>query len=97
MVPKSEINKNCCFLNTDDCSMIDENQSKLDFEAIRYHFYTSEHIKEVIMKIHPEEYDNEIAEYRNALKFFNKHKSEVNFVYKLESVLKEYGDVPVLK
>lgn len=59
---------------------------------IRYRFYKSEHIKEIICEIDDTSYDDNKPEYANAKAFFETNSSNPYIVGKLEGALSKYGD-----
>lgn len=63
-----------------------------DIYALRYRFFNSEHIKEVIRDIKPKAYNEDKEEYVNAMLFFKAISSNSDILAKLETTLKQYGD-----
>jgi hypothetical protein len=59
---------------------------------LRYRFYKSEHIKEIISEIDDTSYDDNKPEYANAKAFFEANSSKPDVVEKLEIALSKYGD-----
>lgn len=59
---------------------------------LRYRFYKSEHIKEIICEIDDTSYDDNKPEYANAKVFFEANSSKPDFVEKLGMALLKYGD-----
>ena len=60
--------------------------------ALRYRFFSSEHIKEIICDINEKAYDDSKPEYANALLFFKANASKSEVIEKLSSALTKYGD-----
>lgn len=63
-----------------------------DIYALRYRFFNSEHIKEVIRDIKPKAYNEDKEEYVNAMLFFKAISSNSDILAKLETTLKQYED-----
>lgn len=63
-----------------------------DLYALRYRFFNSEHIKEVICDINPKAYNECKEEYVNAMLFFRTISSNSEIIKKLETTLTKYGD-----
>ena len=59
---------------------------------LRYCFYKSEHIKEIISEIDDTSYDDSKPEYVNAKVFFEANSSKPDFVEKLGMALLKYND-----
>lgn len=59
---------------------------------IRYRFYKSEHIKEIICAIDAKAYDDNKPEYANAKTFFEANLSNKEVIEKLETILSKYRD-----
>ena len=60
--------------------------------ALRYRFFSSEHIKEIICDINEKAYDDSKPEYANALLFFKANASKSEVIEKLSKALTKYGD-----
>ena len=60
--------------------------------ALRYRFFNSEHIKEVICEINAKAYDDNKPEYANAMAFFKTVSSKTDVIEKLGATLTKYGD-----
>lgn len=60
--------------------------------ALRYRFFNSEHIKEIICDINAKVYDESKPEYANALVFFKATSSKPDVVEQLRASLNKYGD-----
>ena len=60
--------------------------------ALRYRFFSSEHIKEIICDINEKAYDARKPEYANALLFFKANASNSEVIDKLSAALTNYGD-----
>lgn len=63
-----------------------------DLYALRYRFFNSEHIKEIICDINAKVYDESKPEYANALVFFKATSSKPDVVEQLRASLYKYGD-----
>ena len=63
-----------------------------DLYALRYRFFNSEHIKEIICDINAKVYDESKPEYANALVFFKATSSKPEVVEQLRASLNKYGD-----
>ena len=63
-----------------------------DLYALRYRFFNSEHIKEIICDINAKVYDESKPEYANALVFFKATSSKPDVVEQLRASLNKYGD-----
>lgn len=59
---------------------------------LRYRFYKSEHIKEIISEIDDTSYDDSKPEYINAKVIFEVNSSKPDFIEKLGMALLKYGD-----
>lgn len=59
--------------------------------SLRYRFFSSGHIKEIICNIDADAYDESKPEYANAMKFFKLHASKSDFPELLSSALINYG------
>lgn len=60
--------------------------------ALRYRFFSSGHIKEIISDINAKAYDESKPEYANALIFFKSQSSKSEVIEKLSAALTKYGD-----
>ncbi len=60
--------------------------------ALRYRFFSSGHIKEIISDINAKAYDENKPEYANALLFFKSHASKSEVIEQLSAALTKYGD-----
>jgi len=60
--------------------------------ALRYRFFSSGHIKEIISDINAKAYDESKPEYANALLFFKSHASKSEVIEQLSAALTKYGD-----
>lgn len=60
--------------------------------SIRYRFFNTEHIKEVICEINAKAYDDNKPEYANAMAFFKTVSSKTDVIEKLGATLTKYGD-----
>ncbi|MBR4787939.1 MAG: metallophosphoesterase [Bacteroidales bacterium] len=60
--------------------------------AIRYRFFNSEHIKEIICEINAKAYDDNKPEYANAMAFFKTASSKTDVIEKLGAALTKYGE-----
>lgn len=60
--------------------------------ALRYRFFGSKHVKEIIRDIDAKAYDENKPEYVNAMLFFKSYASKGHFQEQLSSALTNYGD-----
>lgn len=60
--------------------------------ALRYRFFNSEHIKEIICEINAKAYDDNKPEYANAMAFFKTASSKTDVIEKLGAALTKYGE-----
>lgn len=60
--------------------------------SLRYRFFNSEHIKEIICEINAKAYDDNKPEYANALSFFKTASNKDDVIEKLSVALTKYGD-----
>jgi len=63
-----------------------------DLYSLRYRFFKSDHIREIIRDINPAAYDEDKQEYVNAVVFFKSVSTKVEVIEQLRSVLTKYGD-----
>ncbi|MBQ7576432.1 MAG: metallophosphoesterase [Bacteroidales bacterium] len=59
---------------------------------IRYRFFTSRHIKEIILAMNPKAYDESKPEHANAISFFRSISAKVDEVARLQEKLNAYTD-----
>jgi hypothetical protein len=60
--------------------------------VLRYRFFNSEHIKEIICEINTKAYDENKPEYANAVAFFKTVASRTDIIERLRAALIKYGD-----
>ena len=63
-----------------------------DLYSLRYRFFKSDHIREIICDINPAAYDQDKQEYANAVVFFKAVSSKSEVIEQLRSALTKYGD-----
>ena len=63
-----------------------------DIYSLRYRFFNSEHIKEIICEINSKAYDESKPEYANALAFFKAASLKADVIEELRIALIKYGD-----
>lgn len=59
---------------------------------LRYRFFSSEHIREIINEINAKAYDNSKPEYANALTFFKTASSKTDVMEQLKVILTKFDD-----
>ena len=59
---------------------------------IRYHFFRSRHIKEIILAMNPKSYDENKPEYANAISFFRSISTKADEMARLQKQLNTYLD-----
>lgn len=59
---------------------------------IRYRFFSSRHIKEVILAMNPKAYDENKPEYANAISFFRSISAKADELARLQEQLNTYSD-----
>lgn len=59
---------------------------------IRYHFFRSRHIKEIILAMNPKSYDENKPEYANAISFFRSISAKADEMARLQKQLNTYLD-----
>lgn len=57
---------------------------------IRYHFFRSRHIKEIILAMNPKSYDENKPEYANAISFFRSISAKADEMARLQKQLNTY-------
>lgn len=63
-----------------------------DVYALRYRFFSSEHIKEVISEINPKAYDDDKDDYVNAMVYFKTIATKKEILEQLGVALTKYGE-----
>ena len=66
-------------------------ETSLNVENLKFRFFNSEHIKEIICDIDKLSYNDDKPEYANAVEFF-KTLEKVNDLQQLKEKLEKYGD-----